>query len=70
MHQGSIKERGYSSSTETVQAASLEANSSEHKFWVDNDVYDIVDMRKHLPRSFVKGRWVLTAAGDKDGMFY
>ena len=25
----------------------LEAKISEHKSWVDNDVYDLVDMNKH-----------------------
>ena len=25
----------------------LEAKMSEHKSWVDNDVYDLVDMSKH-----------------------
>ena len=38
---------------------------SEHKSWVDNDVYDIVDMRKSLPNNFVKGRWVLTVKRDR-----
>ena len=42
---------------------------SEHKYWVDNDVYDIVDMRKSPPKYFVKGRWVLTVKRDKDGKF-
>ena len=27
----------------------FEAKMSEHKFWVDNDVYDLVDMREDLP---------------------
>ena len=38
----------------------LEAKMSEHKSLVDNDVYDLVDMSKHPPNNFVKGRWVLT----------
>ena len=32
----------------------LEEKLSEHKFWVDNDVYDLVDMSKHPPKNFVK----------------
>ena len=40
---------------------------SEHKFWVDNDVYDIVAMSKHPPKHFVKGGWVLTMNRDKYG---
>ena len=38
----------------------LEAKMSEHKYGVDNDVYDLVDMSKHPPKNFVQGRWVLT----------
>ena len=39
----------------------LEAKMSEHKYWVDNDVYDLVDMSKHPTKNCVKkGRWVLT----------
>ena len=44
----------------------LEANMREHKSWVDNDVYDLVDLRTSPPKNFVKGRWVLTAKRDKD----
>ena len=47
----------------------LEAKMNTHKSWVDNDVYDIVDMSKHPPNNFVKGRWVLTVKRDKDGKF-
>ena len=47
----------------------LEATISEHKSWVDNDVYDLVDMSKHPPKNVVKGRWVLTVNRDKDGKF-
>ena len=47
----------------------LEAKMSEHKSWLDNDVYDLVDMSKHPPKNFVKGRWVLTVKRDRDGKF-
>ena len=47
----------------------LEAKMSEHKSWVDNDVCDLVDMSKHPPKDFVKGRWALTVKRDKDGKF-
>ena len=43
----------------------LEAKMSEHKSWVDNDVYDLVDMSKHPPNNFVKGRWVLKVKRNK-----
>ena len=42
---------------------------SEHKYLVDNDVYDLVDMRKTPPNNFVKGRLALTVNRDKDGKF-
>ena len=44
-----------------------EAKQNEHKSWVNNDVYDLIDMWKHPARNFVKGRWVLTLKRDKDG---
>ena len=44
-----------------------EANQNEHKSWVDNDVYDLIYMRTHPTRKFVKGRLVLTLKRDKDG---
>ena len=43
----------------------MEAKMSEHKSWVAKDVYDLVDMSKHTPNNFVKGRWVLTVKRDK-----
>ena len=36
-----------------------EGKQHEHKSWVDNDVYDLANMRKHPDRNFVKGRWSL-----------
>ena len=44
-----------------------EAKQNEDKSWVDNDVCDLTDFRKHPARNFVKGRWVLTVKRDKDG---
>ena len=44
-----------------------EAKQNEDKSWVDNDVCDLTDLRKHPARNFVKGRWVLTVKRDKDG---
>ena len=46
-----------------------EAKQHEHNSWVDINVYDIIDMRKHPVRNFVKGRWVLTLKREKDGKF-
>ena len=45
----------------------LEAKMSEHKSWVDNVVYDLVDTMKSPPKNFLKGRWALAIKRDKDG---
>ena len=46
-----------------------EAKQLEYKSWVDNDVFDLIDMRKFKPRNDVTGRWVLTIKTDKQGSF-
>ena len=43
----------------------VEAKSAEVKSWFDNDVFDLVDIRKFKPN----GRWVLTVKRDRDGKF-
>ena len=47
----------------------LEAKEAECQSWIDNEVFDLVDMRKTKVRNFVAGRWVLTVKKDKDGNF-
>ena len=47
----------------------LEAKKAEYQSWLDNDVFELVDMRKLKVRNFVSGRWVLTIKRDKDGSF-
>ena len=47
----------------------LEAKKAERQSWIDNEVFDPVDMRKKKVRNFVAGRWVLTGKKDKDGNF-
>ena len=47
----------------------LEAKRAECQSWFDNDVFELVDLRKIRVRNFVKGRWVLTVKKDKDGHF-
>ena len=47
----------------------LEAKKAECQSWIDNDVFDLVDMRKTKVRNFVAGRWVLTVKKDRDGNF-
>eukprot|EP00435_Cladocopium_sp_Y103_P076170 s9_g79.t2 len=47
----------------------LDAKKAECQSWIDNEVFDLVDMRKMKVRNFVAGRRVLTAKKDKDGDF-
>ena len=48
----------------------LEAKQAEYKSWSDNDVFELVDMRKLMIRHYVAGRWVQkTIKKDKDGNF-
>ena len=47
----------------------LDAKKAECQSWIDNEVFDLVDMRKTKVRNFVAGRWVLTVKKDKDGNF-
>ena len=42
----------------------IEAKSAEIKSWFDNDVFDLVDIRK-FPKNFVTGRWVLTVKRER-----
>ena len=44
-----------------------EAKHLEWKVWIDNDVFDLVDMRMFKPKNYVTGRWVLTIKTDKQG---
>ena len=44
-----------------------EAKHLEWKVWIDNDVFDLVDMRMFKPKNYVAGRWVLTIKTDKQG---
>ena len=37
---------------------------------VDNEVFDLVDLRKVKPNNYVTGRWVLTIRTDKQGNFF
>ena len=47
----------------------VEAQHLECKSWVDNEVFDPIDMRKFKPKNYVTGRWVLTIKTDKQGNF-
>ena len=46
-----------------------EAKHLEHRSWVDNKVFDLVDVKIFKPRNYVTGRWVLTIKTDKQGNF-
>ena len=46
-----------------------QAKTDEYASWKKNEVFELVDMRKHKPRNFVTGRWVLTIKRDKEGVF-
>ena len=46
-----------------------EAKYLEYKSWIDNEVLDLIDMRKLKPKNNVTGRWVLTIKTDKQGNF-
>ena len=45
-----------------------EAKHLEYRSWVDNEVCDLIEMRKVKP-NYVTGRWVLTIKTDKQGNF-
>ena len=46
-----------------------EAKHLEWKSRIDNEVFDLVDLRKVKPRSYVTGRWVLSIKTDNQGNF-
>ena len=47
-----------------------EAKQAEYQSWLDNEVFELVDMRKlGQVKNYVTGRWVLTIKRDKDGNF-
>ena len=46
-----------------------EAKHLEYKSRVDNEVFDLIDMRKVKPKKDVTGRWVFTIKTDKQGNF-
>ena len=45
-----------------------EAKQAEYQSWLDNEVFELVNMRKlGKIKNYVTGRWVLTIKRDKDG---
>ena len=63
--------RKEASSTELrgFQLQFIDAKKAECKSWHDNEVFELVDMRKHKPKNYVTGRWVLTVKREQDGSF-
>ena len=47
----------------------LKRDTFEYKSWIDNEVFDIGDVRKFKPKNFVTGRWVVAIKSDKQGNF-
>ena len=37
--------------------------------WMENEVYELVDMRNVTPKNYVTSRWVLTVKINQDGSF-
>ena len=48
----------------------VEAKHLEYKSWVDNEVFDLVDLGKVKTRNHVNGRWVPTIKTYKQGNFF
>ena len=47
-----------------------EAKQAEYKSWSqENDVFELIDMRKYNIKNYITGRWVLTIKRDKEGNF-
>ena len=66
-----VKARKEATKTELRQYSKqfLEAKHAEYKSWVENEVFELVDLRKVKARNFVTGRWVLTIKRNPDGSF-
>ena len=45
----------------------LEAKRNEITSWIENEVYELVDMRQEKIDNYVTGRWVLTVKSDQIG---
>ena len=44
-----------------------EAKHLEYKSWIDNEVFDLIDLRKVKPRNYETGSWVLFIKTDNQG---
>ena len=61
------KKRKEASATDirTYRRQFTEAKKAEIKSWQDNNVYEIIDIRKHKIKNYITGRWVLTVKINK-----
>ena len=66
-----LKKRKEASQAEKRQYAKqfAEAKQAEYQSWVDNNVFDLIDIRKTKCKNYVTGRWVLTIKRNKEGEF-
>ena len=55
---------------DTISTQFAGAKHLEWKSWIDNEVFDLVDLRKFKPNNHVTGRLVLTIKTDKQGNFF
>ena len=46
-----------------------EAKHLEYRSWVENEVSDLIDLRKVKSKNYVTKRWVLTIKTDEQGNF-
>ena len=70
-----VKKSKEATATETGEYSKQfqEAKLAEFQSWIDNDVYDLVDLRKlsdKEKRNFVTGRWVLNIKRDRQGNLF
>ena len=47
----------------------LDAKKAQCQSWIDNEIFDLTDMRKIRVRHFVAGKWDFTVKKDKNGNF-
>ena len=66
---GKARKEATATDTRQYKRQFLEAKLAEIKSWIDNDVYELVDLRKVKTSNRVSGRWVLTIKRGKDGEF-
>ena len=64
---GKAAKRSVSQEVRGYHKQFAEAKHIEWKSWIDNEVFDLVDLRKFKPKKYVTSRWALTIETDKQG---